>query len=79
MAAGSTRLAALMASVTTVVAGDGCCQDCGKYRELRPYGKNSAWVCFKCAMKDEAEAKRQFERVLQADTAVIDTRRHGND
>jgi len=36
------------------------CSMCGKEEELRPYGKNSAWVCFDCAMLDEEEAKKQF-------------------
>jgi phage/plasmid primase-like uncharacterized protein len=38
------------------------CSACGKEEELRPYGKDGAWVCFECAMKDEAEAGRQFDK-----------------
>jgi hypothetical protein len=39
---------------------DGKCEMCGKKEELRPYGPGGKNVCFDCAMKDEAEAKRQF-------------------
>lgn len=40
------------------------CEVCGKVEELRPYGKNGAWVCFACGMGDEEEAKRQFSQRL---------------
>lgn len=36
------------------------CEDCGKVAETRPYGKGGMRVCYQCAMKDEAEAQRQF-------------------
>lgn len=39
------------------------CSDCEKEAELRPYGKDGAWVCFSCAMKDEDEAERQFKKL----------------
>lgn len=48
--------------VTIVPTPIAKCSDCGKEEELRPYGKDGAWVCFACAMKDEAEAHRQFEK-----------------
>ncbi|MBL4591220.1 MAG: hypothetical protein JKY96_04605 [Phycisphaerales bacterium] len=31
------------------------CSACGKEKELRPYGKEGAWVCFTCTMEDEDE------------------------
>ena len=36
------------------------CSECADISELRPYGKNGAWVCFTCGMKDEETAKTQF-------------------
>lgn len=38
------------------------CSDCGQVSELRPYGKNGAWVCFPCGMKDEENARAQFAK-----------------
>lgn len=38
------------------------CEGCGRFEELRPYGKNAANVCFDCAMKDEANAAEMFRR-----------------
>ena len=29
------------------------CEYCGKVDELRPYGKNGAFICFECGMKPE--------------------------
>ncbi len=40
------------------------CSDCGKEDELRPYGKDGAWVCFDCGMKDEENAKAQFDKAM---------------
>ena len=40
------------------------CSDCGLAKELRPYGKDGAWVCFSCGMKDEEEASRQFSKLF---------------
>ena len=40
------------------------CSACGVKKELRPYGKNGAYVCFDCAMKDEHTAKEQFRQRL---------------
>lgn len=42
------------------------CEDCGQLKETRPYGKGVTRVCFECAMKDENEAKRQFQRRIDA-------------
>lgn len=36
------------------------CTVCGKQVELRPYGKDGAWVCFGCGMADEDTARAQF-------------------
>jgi hypothetical protein len=46
-------------------AFDGICELCGKLDELRPYGRGGKNVCFDCAMKDEAEAARQFTKRIQ--------------
>lgn len=43
---------------------DGTCELCGKTAELRPYGPRGENVCFKCGMKDEEAAKRQFNRIV---------------
>ena len=48
------------------VEGDGVCSDCGKTDELRPYGKDGAWVCFDCMMKDEENGKKMFAKRLDA-------------
>ena len=61
---------------TTIIRpADGKCSDCGNIDELRPYGKNGAFVCFDCAMKDEEEAKRQFGKILNAGNVIIDASR----
>jgi len=44
------------------------CEDCGKVKELRPYGKNGANVCFECAMKDEENAKAMFIKHINGDS-----------
>jgi hypothetical protein len=36
------------------------CELCGATAELRPYGPNGKKVCFKCGMKDEKTAIKQF-------------------
>lgn len=52
---------------------DGNCQLCGKEDDLRPYGPGGKWVCFDCGMKDEEEAIRQFNRILnKASTTVLE-------
>lgn len=40
------------------------CELCGKVEETRPYGPNGERVCFECGMKDEAAAKRGFDRYV---------------
>jgi hypothetical protein len=36
------------------------CEFCGDKKELRPYGPNSEWICFPCAMKDEKTTIKKF-------------------
>jgi hypothetical protein len=43
------------------------CEMCGAFKELRPYGPNGENVCFDCAMKDEAAAKRGFNRLIMGE------------
>ena len=47
------------------------CEYCGKIAELRPYGKNGANICFKCAMEDEKEAEKQFNKILDSVDEVV--------
>lgn len=42
------------------------CEVCGGIAETRPYGPRGEEVCFKCGMKDEAAAGRQFERHINS-------------
>ncbi len=60
--------------ITYIRPADGTCQECGKVKELRPYGRGGKFVCFECAMKDEGEAKRRFGAILNAGPVVIDAR-----
>ncbi len=41
------------------------CDDCGKIKELRPYGPGGSVVCFRCGMKDEREAIRRFAAAIR--------------
>lgn len=47
------------------------CELCGKVAELRPYGPHGESVCFKCAMKDEDAAKRQFDKLTIGKLTII--------
>lgn len=38
------------------------CELCGIISETRPYGPNGEHVCFDCGMKNEAAAKRAFNK-----------------
>ena len=61
-----------MKKVVKIKPSDGKCSDCGKVKDLRPYGKDGAWVCFDCGMKDEEEAKRQFDKLTgDADIVIL--------
>ena len=46
--------------VVTTSTADRACSVCAKVAELRPYGPNSALVCFACGMNNEAEASKRF-------------------
>lgn len=43
------------------------CELCGAVAETRPYGPNGEEVCFHCGMKDEAAAKRGFNRLINGE------------
>lgn len=43
---------------------EGPCEVCGVPGDLRPYGKNGAYVCFSCGMKDQRTARKQFNKIL---------------
>ena len=47
------------------------CEYCGKIAELRPYGENGANICFKCAMEDEKETEKQFQKILDGVDEVV--------
>ena len=40
------------------------CELCGKVDECRPYGPKGEWVCFDCAMKNEAAANRGVNKYI---------------
>lgn len=61
-----------MSTISRVTAERKSCADCNQSKELRPYGNGGSWVCFECAMKNEDEAKRQFDKILSADITIID-------
>jgi hypothetical protein len=58
--------------MTIIKAGTKACELCGKIDELRPYGANGEWICFKCAMKDEATTSARFGAILEKGGLVID-------
>lgn len=43
----------------------GFCELCGEHAETRPYGPKGEEVCFACGMKDEAAARRGFEKLVE--------------
>jgi len=52
------------------------CATCGKDEDCRPYGRNGAWICFRCAMatpESKLTAATQFKGQLDAcgGTAII--------
>lgn len=57
--------------IINYVNTNGICELCGKFDELRPYGPNGERVCFECGMKDEAAAKRQFEKIFNGADVVV--------
>ena len=40
------------------------CDDCGKIRDLRPYGPGGSMICFPCSEKDPEGTKRRFQRMM---------------
>ncbi len=46
---------------------DDICELCGEAAELRPYGPHGENVCHSCGMKDEAAARRAFDRLHDGD------------
>ena len=46
------------------------CTDCKASKELRPYGKDGAWVCFECMMKDEAEGFKHFKKLTSGERDI---------
>lgn len=47
------------------------CEACGTISELRPYGKDGARICFKCAMKDLETTKREFKKAIAGVDMVV--------
>ena len=62
---GNTRVT--IADRTNPNEFNGKCEMCGKTDELRPYGPNHSNVCYDCAMKDEATAKKMFYEMLDGE------------
>lgn len=54
-------------TVVLTAESDQVCELCGAVEETRPYGPHGKRVCFNCAMKDEPEAKRQFDKLLNGE------------
>ena len=50
------------------------CELCGDVSELRPYGPQLEWICFKCGMKDEGATSRSFMSYMDDENLVVDTR-----
>ena len=51
-------------ALAIVATPPGICEDCSEKKELRPYGKDGAFICFDCAMKDESSAEGQFQKLI---------------
>jgi len=52
----------------------------GSLIELRPYGKDGAWICFDCGMKpdNKATTEQMFKSVLKENDLVITGDRKDN-
>lgn len=62
-----------MISIIKESNGPNCCEICGKVADLRPYGPNGEWICFKCGMKDEETTSKVFRGILNnSETLIID-------
>jgi len=40
------------------------CDYCGKIAELRPYGRNGAYICYACGVKDKEETEKNMREHL---------------
>lgn len=56
-----------VAVIDRTFSPDGACDVCSKHAELRPYGFNGEWLCFECAMKDEATTARKYREHVYGD------------
>lgn len=43
------------------------CDDCGKIRELRPYGPKGTKICHECGQKDPEGTRKRLGRKLFGD------------
>ena len=46
------------------------CELCKEYGELRPYGPNGEWICFKCGMQNVDTTKKQFAKLSKGDLII---------
>lgn len=64
-----------MVTVTQIIEqGHGPCAYCKCEEDLRPYGRDGAWICFTCAMgsdENKEEARRQLFKLLKDSNALI--------
>ena len=51
-------------TVVIVATASAECTQCFEVKELRPYGKEGAYICFQCGMQDESEMREQLGRLL---------------
>jgi hypothetical protein len=51
------------------------CEYCNKEAELRPYGKNGAWICFSCGMNNKEETEKNFSNLIK-DKDIIEFNLH---
>lgn len=54
----------------TIKAKKGACELCGAFKELRPYGPNNEWICFRCGMADEQTTKEQFGEFIKGGLCI---------
>ena len=52
----------MSAKVILLGGPTGECDFCGKQAELRPYGPNKEYICFKCGMEYIETTEHQFEQ-----------------
>jgi hypothetical protein len=49
------------------------CSICGETAELRPYGKDGAWICYSCMMEDKDLQKNAEQIITDFVTAIINS------